>query len=312
MAFAASLLRRIALCAAACLSSLPSQAEPEHPLKPLLWKVEGPGIVKPAYLFGTIHIGKTAAVKLHPAAERAFTDATVFHAESCFDLEIQAASIAMVTRTDGKELSESIGPKLSKEVAAELERINPAFDVTPFQTVKTWYLAYMLPMLPYMLDGVKPLDMALWDRATAAGKKTAGMQTPEEQAIGFQELTEAEQTTLLKNTLASMRKARKEKKDPHADLVSAYISGDVERIEAEAAKYVEETFQGEDKELGDRIIKRILTDRDAIMADYIDAELKKSPGEIHFFAAGAGHYVGKENVRVRLERKGYKITRIEE
>ena len=66
MAFAASFLRRIALCAAACLSSLPSQAEPEHPLKPLLWKVEGPGTAKPAYLFGTIHIGKTAAVNLTP------------------------------------------------------------------------------------------------------------------------------------------------------------------------------------------------------------------------------------------------------
>ena len=61
-----------------------------------------------------------------------------------------------------------------------------------------------------------------------------------------------------------------------------------------------------------RIIKRILTDRDAIMADYIEAALKKSPDEIHFFAAGAAHYTGKENIRVRLGKKGYKITRIEE
>ena len=312
MAPASTLLRRIALSVAACLSLAPLHAEPDHPLKPLLWKIEGPAVEKPAYLFGTIHIGKTAAAKLHPVAEKAFNESTSFHAECSFDPATQTASIGMVTRTDGKELSESIGPDLSKQVEAELKHINPALDTTPFQTVKTWYVAYMLPMLSYMLDGSMPLDMDLWNRAEKAGKKTAGMQTPEEQAIGFQELTEAEQTTLLKNTLASMKKARKEKKDPMADLVTAYISGDVERIEAEAAKTIEETFHGEDKELGERIIKRILTDRDAIMTDYIDAALKKSPAEIHFFAAGAAHYTGKESVRVRLEKKGYKITRIEE
>ena len=97
-----------------------------------------------------------------------------------------------------------------------------------------------------------------------------------------------------------------------ADLVDAYISGDIERIDAEVTNSITETFPGEDKELGDRILKRILTDRDVIMADYIDATLKKSPQEIHFFAAGAAHYTGKESVRARLEKKGYKITRIEE
>jgi uncharacterized protein YbaP (TraB family) len=312
MSFPVTLLRRSVLSVAACLALVPLHAGPEHPLKPLLWKVEGPGIEKPAYLFGTIHIGKTAAAKLHPAVERTFNEATVLHTESPFDPATQTASIGMVTRTDGKELSESIGPDLSKQVEEELKHINEALDTTPFQTVKTWYVAYMLPMLPYILDGSKPLDMALWDRAEQAGKKTAGMQTPEDQAIGFQELTEAEQTTLLKNTLTLMKRDRKENKNPMAALVDAYISGDVERIDAEATKSIEETFEGENKELGDRIIKRILTDRDAIMADYIEATLKKSPDETHFFAAGAAHYTGKENIRVRLEKKGYKITRIEE
>lgn len=311
MARAASLLRLL-LVVAACLLPASLRAEPDHPLKPLLWKVEGPGVEKPAYLFGTIHIGKTAAAKLHPAAEKAFKQATVLHTEAPFDPATQTASIGMLTRTDGKELAESIGPDLSKRVAEELKHINDELDSTPFQTVKTWYVAYMLPMLPYMLDGSKPLDMALWDRAEKSGKKTAGMQDPEQQAIGFDELTEEEQTTLLKNTLAMMKKYRVERKDPMAELVTAYISGDIEQIDAQATKSIEETFHGEDKALGERLLKSILTDRDAIMTDYIDATLKKSPAEVHFFAAGAAHYTGKESVRVRLERKGYKVTRIEE
>ena len=311
MACAASLLR-VFLVVAACLVPATLHAEPEHPLKPLLWKVEGPGVEKPAYLFGTIHIGKTAAAKLHPAADKAFKQATVLHTEAPFDPATQTASIGMLTRTDGKELAESIGPDLSKRVAEELKHINDELDSTPFQTVKTWYVAYMLPMLPYMLDGAKPLDMALWDRAEKAKKKTSGMQTPQEQAIGFEELTEEEQTTLLKNTLVMMKKYRVERKDPMAELVTAYISGDIEQIDAQATKSIEETFHGEDKALGERLLKSILTDRDAIMTDYIDATLKKSPAEVHFFAAGAAHYTGKESVRVRLERRGYKVTRIEE
>ncbi|MCW1914542.1 TraB/GumN family protein [Luteolibacter sp. GHJ8] len=311
MACAASLLR-VFLVVAACLLPATLHAEPEHPVKPLLWKVEGPGVEKPAYLFGTIHIGKTAAAKLHPAADKAFKQATVLHTEAPFDPATQTASIGMLTRTDGKELAESIGPDLSKRVAEELKHINDELDSTPFQTVKTWYVAYMLPMLPYMLDGAKPLDMALWDRAEKAKKKTSGMQTPEEQAIGFEELTEEEQTTLLKNTLAMMKKYRVERKDPMAELVTAYISGDIERIDAQATKSIEETFHGEDKALGERLLKSILTDRDAIMTDYIDATLKKSPAQVHFFAAGAAHYTGKESVRARLERRGYKVTRIEE
>jgi uncharacterized protein YbaP (TraB family) len=85
----------------------------------------------------------------------------------------------------------------------------------------------------------------------------------------------------------------------------------VEKIEAECDKALKATSEGEHKELGERLIKRLLTDRDVIMADYIDATLKKSPDEVHFFAAGAAHYTGKNGVRAHLAKKGYTVTRME-
>jgi len=304
-------LPRLAVPALAALAFLaPAGAEPRHPLKPLLWKIEGPGVKKPSYLFGTIHIAKSPAATLHPAAQKAFGESTALHTECPFDPATQTASIALVTRTDGKELSESIGRHLSKQVMAEVKEINPELDLTPFETVKTWYVAYLLPMLPFLLEGEKPLDMRLWDEATTAGKKTAGMQTPEDQIVGFQELTEEEQTIFLADTLRFLKEGRQEKKDPMGKLIEAYISGDEERIEAEAKESIELTLKGDHKELGERLIKRILSDRDLIMADYIKATLEKSPEGIHFFAAGAAHYCGKTGVRWHLEQKGYKITRI--
>lgn len=291
------------------LSSL--HAEPEHPLQPLLWKVEGPEVKKPAYLFGTIHVGKGPVATLHPAAEKAFTEATFVHTEAPFDIATQTGALELVIRHDGKTLGDSIGEDLSKEFDTELKRINPGLDAAPFQSLKTWYVAIMLPVIPFQLEGAKPLDMQLWDRATEAGKKTAGMQTTVAQLAGFRDFNEKEQVILLKETLQLLQKDRDEGKDSTKDLVDAYISGDLERIEAECEKSLKATTGGVHKELGERLIKRLLTDRDEIMADYIDAALKKSPEEAHFFAAGSAHYVGKNGVRSRLETKGYKITRIE-
>jgi len=305
-------MRSFAAAVAAALVVLPSaQAQQDHPLKPLLWKIEGPGLKKPSYLFGTIHVGKGPAATLHPAAEKAFDEATAVHTEAPFDAATQAGAVQLVLRDDGKQLDDSIGEKLSKRLDEELKLINPQLNPLPFQPLKTWYVAIMLPALPFQLEGGKPLDMDLWERAEKGGKKTAGMQTTAEQLAGFRDFNEGEQVILLQETLRLLKKDRDEGKDSTKDLVDAYISGDVEKIEAECDKSIKATSEGGYKELGERLIKRLLTDRDLIMADYIDGTLEKSPGEIHFFAAGAAHYTGKNGVRAHLVKKGYSISRID-
>lgn len=292
--------------------STASGAEPEYPVKPLLWRIEGPAMKRPSYLFGTIHVGKGPATNLHPAAEKAFKESTAVHTEAPFDTATQLNAVKLVMRDDGKKLSDSIGAETAKRLDEELTLINPQLNSLPFQPLKTWYVAIMLPMLPFQLEGGQPLDMALWDHADKSGKKTAGMQTTAEQLSGFADFSEKEQVVLLEETLRILKQDRDEKKDSTKDLVDAYISGDVEKIEAECDKSLKATSEGEHKALGDRLIKRLLTDRDVIMAEYIDKTLKKSPEDIHFFAAGAAHYTGKTGVRTQLEKKGYTVTRIEQ
>jgi uncharacterized protein YbaP (TraB family) len=305
----AKLAATVALAGLSFLSS--AHAELAHPVKPLLWKIEGPAMKAPSYLFGTIHVGKGPVATLHPVADKAFKESKSLHTEAPFDAATQAGAVALVMRKDGKTLAQSIGADLAKQLNGELKRINPALDATPFQPLETWYVAIMLPMLPLQLDGTKPLDMLLWDRATEDGKKTAGMQTTAEQLAGFKDFNEAEQVLLLKETLHFLEKERDEGKDSLKDLVDAYITGDPAKVEAECEKSLKLMTEGENKELGERLIKRILHDRDVIMADYIDETLKKDPDGMHFFAAGAAHYTGKAGVRSYLEKKGYKITRIE-
>lgn len=288
-----------------------AEAEPQHPAKPLLWKVEGNGLTQPSYLFGTIHVSKGPAATLHPAAQKAFDAATNFYAEIPMDPASQMAQMALMMRKDGKTLDESIGKDLAAEYNAELKLINPALDSAPLQSMNTWVCPILLQMLPLQLEGGKPLDMQLWEKATGAGKKTAGMQKPEAQIIGFTELTETEQAIMLSETLKNLKKERAEGKNSIQDLIAAYLTGEPKKIASEADRAMREMAMGEHKELGEKLMKRLLNDRDKTMADFITTTLKSEPGSSHFFAAGALHFCTDTSIPAHLIKAGYTVTRLE-
>jgi uncharacterized protein YbaP (TraB family) len=256
-------------------------------------------------------VGKGPAATLHPVAAKAFGEATAVHTEAPMDMVTQMGAIKHVIRKDGKTLSASIGPDLVKQLDVELKAINPALTAQPFEAMKTWYIALMVPTLKAQFGGIKPLDMLLWEKAAKEGKKTAGMQTVADQLSGFNDFKEEEQVIFLAETLRYTREDREAGKDSIQALVDAYVSGDLVKVEEEFNKSLKATLDGEHKELGERLIKKILDDRDVIMGDYIDATLKKSPEDVHFFAAGAAHFMGDVSVRSLLEKKGYRVTRME-
>ena len=301
-----------ALCMLAMTPAARAEAEPEHPVKPLLWKIEGKGLIQPSYLFGTIHISKGPAVTLHPAARIAFDASSHFYAEVPLDPASQMAAMPLMMRKDGRKLDESIGKELAAKLNAELKLINPALDSSPFQTMTTWTAAILPQLLPHQMEGGQPLDMKLWDQATEAGKETAGMEKPAAQLIAFTELTEDEQIILLAETLKGMKKERAEGKDTTQELIDAYITGEPEKIAAVIDRSIREMAEGEHKELGEKLLKRLLNDRDKTMADFIIATLKDQPADSHFFAAGAGHFVGEINIATHLVDAGYTVTRVEE
>ncbi|GAA5122325.1 TraB/GumN family protein [Luteolibacter yonseiensis] len=287
-------------------------AAPEHPVKPLLWKVEGDGLKQPSYLFGTIHLSVPPVGTLHPAAETAFKAADVVCTEIPLDTATQMEIVPMLMRKDGKTLDESIGDKLAKELNDELKQVNPQLDSTPFQSLKTWGVAVTVPMLPYQLKGEQPLDAKIWERATKEGKATGSLETVASQLKLFEDFTEAEQTSMLGDVLKQLREDREAGTDATASLIAAYVSGDEKRVLDEVNKSMQRSAEGENKELGERFMKRFLTDRDAAIASVIDEKLKGSPDKTHFFAVGAAHLTGKPGIPGQLITKGYRITRITE
>ncbi len=308
-------LKTLALATFAICSALAparaQEAQEAHPLKPLLWKVEGNGLTQPSYLFATIHIGKAPVGNLHPAAQQAFDSAESLFTEVPMDEASQMAMMPLMMRSDGKTLNDSLGKDLTQQLDEELKLINPQLDAAPFQPLATWAMAVILEMLPVQLEGHKALDLMLWEKATAAGKKTAGMETAQNQIRGLSELTEPEQVIVLDETMKQLRKDREAGKNPIKEIVAAYVTGEPSKVAAEMDQSLREMAKGEHKELGQKIMRRLLTDRDKNMATTISATLKKEPATIHFFAAGAAHFCTDPSILSHLEKDGFKITRIE-
>lgn len=305
---------RTALLFAGVALALPiaSAQEKGHPVKPLLWKIEGNGLEKPSYLFGTIHISTPAMQSLHPLAEKAFDSAEVLYTEVPFDAKNQMALAPLLIRKDGKTLSDSIGEELTTELDAELQRINPQLNSVPFQQLKTWSVTMALPVLKYQLRGAKAVDQLLSDKAIKAGKEALALETIESQFGILDGFEEDEDIIVLKETLRQIKEDRAAGTDSVDNLIAAYIAGDEKLLSGEIEKSFKQIAESEHKELGERFMKKLFEERNLSMAVTIDEQLRLKPAKVRFFAVGAGHYIGKDNIRDHLAAKGYRITRIQD
>lgn len=283
--------------------------DPGPPDRPLLWRIEGNGLQAPSHLFGTIHFSNDRIARLHPAADRAFRDAQVFHAELSMELKDQMAIAMAMMRRDGKSLGESIGPELSGELDAYLKGVDPQLNAAILQPMKTWAAAMTVVMLPMQMQGGEALDLLLWKKAKEAGKRTGALESAEDQLAAFEILNEEEQTIYLRETLRLLNK----EKDPFADLIAAYESGDEQKLHELLMESMK--LDAEDpkvRRIGERLIESLLTRRDEKMAAKIHEALAADPKVCHFFAAGAAHFLGANSVRNHLEAKGYVVTRIQQ
>lgn len=309
------MLRRILTLSSACLLGIaalhaPACADeaPQHPLKPLLWKVEGAGLKQPSWLFGTIHLGRKPVATLHPAAAKALDASEILYTEIPMDAGTQLGMAVHLMRKDGKTLSDSIGPELKRQLAAELRAINPQLTPEVLDTLKTWAIAVTVPMLKDQMAGNVALDSLLWQKAAAAGKQTKPLERVIDQINIFDQLTEEEQVALLAETLKYQREKREGGKDPIDDMVEAYITGEPEKIDALTTAQFKEMEKGDNKELSRKLKKQVFDDRNTTMAATIAEHLKAEPGKIHFFAVGVGHYVGSGSICEQLRKKGYTVT----
>lgn len=282
--------------------TFPSLAEQTKPA-PLLWQING---APTHYLFGTIHLPDPRVTNLSPVVKQALQQSGLVVTE----LEFSASNLMAMTSAGmlpvGESLSEKLTPALRRELQTELTAIEPQFRVAMFDRMKIWALATNLALLPIQRQypGVAPLDLQLVQEARQRGVKNIGLEQLDEQIRIFDSLSTDDQLSLLADAIQLRKQARTTGPDYLELMIKAYTDGNADQI----IRLTEEGLSN-NPQLGERLRKQLIDERNTRMAERIEALIKAQGNRSVFFAVGAAHLVGKGSVIEQLRERGYNISR---
>lgn len=276
--------------------------------KPFLWRIKAQADDRPSYLFGTIHLSRPAVTKLPPRVMAAL------HASDAVFTEIPMDPPTLVKMTphlflpDGETLDQVLPPELLEGAKGAVKAIDPKLPFDLFSRMQVWAFAAGLAGLEDQIKhpGALAQDMMIFQRGALDGKEVGGIETPEEQIAIFNELTLEEQIEMLRDGLQQMREIREGGQSPTQMLVDLYLTGDLDALGVELNKWLDPDGSA----LSAKLVERLLTRRNRLMAERIAAKLRTEAGTTFFFAVGAAHLYGPTGLIELLKEEGLEVTRV--
>lgn len=257
----------------------------------LLWRITGPGVEKPSYLFGTFHLLCKKDIHLSDALKTAMSRSdTVYMEMDMDDPSVMLSGMLYMNMKDGKTLEDLYTPE-------EYDRLKNYFQdslkmpFTLFSKAKPFFL--MALFYPRMMDCATPtgVETELVNLAKTYKKEIHGLETMKFQASIFDSIPyEWQAKELLKNVDSfAVNKAEFTK------MLNLYKKQDLDSIGILALDENSDTKQFEDQLLGNR---------NRNWVHYLDGILKN---QSVFVAVGAGHLPGKIGLINLLRKAGYTV-----
>ncbi|WP_417871393.1 TraB/GumN family protein [Winogradskyella sp.] len=258
-----------------------------------LWKIEGNGLEKPSYLFGTIHI--TCNATLEDDVKKALDETTQIVMElDMDDPSMQMKMMKSIYFKDGKTLKDFVSEEDYKSIDS-LFINNMGMPVKMLEKVKPFFLSSMF--FPKMLDcPMQSFELELTKIAKEQEEEIYGLETLEEQIQVFDDIP---------------------LEDQYADLV---------RMAKDNLEYDKETFSKMLKLYEEENITAILDmmddDTNKTVSEHQDVLLKQrnenwiskieeyAKDQATFFGVGAGHLPGKNGVIQLLRNAGYTVEAV--
>jgi uncharacterized protein YbaP (TraB family) len=258
----------------------------------LLWKISRPGSA-PSYLFGTIHLGDDDVTSLPDAVSASLKESRVFVMEALPDMEQSTKLSQMMFFDDHRRLNDFLSATMYDRVVSILA----AYHLTEESAslLKPW--AAFLTM-SYPADLRKILDLQLLETATENGLEVNGLETLQEQGEIFNRMKIQDQIRLLTDAACHYDRFQKD----FEVMKSLYLKRDLKALYLYSQRY---SF--DDNSVYESLTRKILTDRNHVMADRMQPILEKGNA---FIAIGAMHLPGKEGVLALLHGKKYRISRV--
>ena len=272
---------------------------------PVLWKLE---TQPPSWLFGTIHIPDPRVNQLPCVAKVIFDKSDIVLTE----IPMESANIQFIQlnmqRHDGKKLSDVLPENVQARLDKYLKSINVMGGSTLFQPLKTWAVFATLSLLEVQMKHplTTPLDLNIYQLAKQQGKQVGGLETTAEQLGYFDQFTEAEQVTMIDETLQALEEKQQTGKDGAELMTQWYLNGaktDIDQLMKEISP------SNIDRKLEKKTMDVLLTQRNKTMAESLSKQLKQNPDKKLFVAVGAGHLSSKKNIPYFLKELGIESTR---
>lgn len=258
----------------------------------LLWKIETPGSAA-SYLFGTYHTSDPRITTLPCPVQDAFDRS------ASYTMEVIANGAGIVSMaqamffSDGQTLKAVLGEPLYQETLRAIGNTGTAGGI---DNMKPWAVMMTLSA-PREARGLF-LDMALQLAATRNNKPTYGLETMQEQIAVFNGMSLDDQIALLRDTVQNHQLIQ----SAMEDLTQAYLKRDLGALLA-----LSEKFKPSDARIHDAMMDRLLTQRNANMAERMQVRLKEGNA---FVAVGALHLPGESGLLQLLSTAGYRVTRV--
>jgi uncharacterized protein YbaP (TraB family) len=260
----------------------------------LLFRIEGPGHPV-SYVFGTIHSDDPRVTRLPAPVRRAFDQAATLVMEVPLSEANTQRSMAAVLFGDGRQLSEVLDEEVYAEAVAASEELG--LPESAVRRCKPWGLVTLLSAPPARSG--KFLDLVLYNQAQDQGKPVIGLEEVEEQLQVFEGLSEPDQVSLLRSTLAHRHRLA----EMHEELLRTYLRRDLSRLQELNMVYMSEADPG----LVERFQEGAIVQRNGQMVERLLPLLEAEPA---FVAVGALHLPGPNGILFQLQQRGLQVTRI--
>lgn len=249
------------------------------------------------YLLGSVHLLPQGTPVWSPAIEAVFDSTDVL----VMEMDVQQASASAMTLmqqgllSDGRTLSDVIGPDLMAELTPKLEALGPARGLV--ERAKPWFAAMLLSSTALTSAGFAAeagVDLQIAQRALQAGRPLHALETAQDQIAVFDTLPEEDQVSFLRYTLSELESSQQEA----AGLAQLWVDGDAEALQ---------TRMGDGMATVPALREALLDARNSRWVPQILALLAE--GQTPFVVVGAGHLVGRGSVIDLLQREGFTVVR---
>jgi uncharacterized protein YbaP (TraB family) len=275
----------------------PAPAAPLPDADPAIWVVKDPDTT--IYLFGTFHALDGKHAWFNDEVKSAFDKSGELVLEIP-PMEDKAALQPIIMKyafdASGKPLSEKLSPAAKEKYTKALAAIGA--PPTAFDKFRPFFAALTLVTLNAQklgFTGENGAEAVLTKLAKEEKKPIDALETVDFQMQLFVNMPEKEQIDMLEHTLDQLDEVATVFKEMNTH----WSKGDSEGM----AKLMNEMDAQ-----SPAFYKRLITDRNANWAEWIDQRLDK-PGTV-FVGVGAGHLGGKDSVQGFLAKRGIETSRV--